>query len=435
MNLADCYEKSGQTASAWATWLEAAAVTKQAGQTEREQLARKRAEALKARLVHIEVSVPAPNRVPGLEVRKDDVVIRDATWGVAVPIDPGTHTISAKAPGFRSWNTTIIIVEGKKPANVVVPRLEADTRAGTGSATTKPSDRASEFPSAPPAAPGTPSPKPAGPSLGAEQPPTQAPAAPPPTNGPAAQQSDQSPAPGAHMTLSVPEVDQPKSEQSPTIRTASFVVHLGAQGGGSGTDKFNCSGDCTGINNSSTDFNVGGAAALSLGAMFKIGKLFRIGPELMHTFKMSTSGNTNPETVTYGSGDISVTNFDVVTELVPRVSQVIWLVPRIQLGVSAVDLSGALGNQENSFKAQCNAKGLSGCDSLSSPHFGGHVGLGFGAMFATGDRLRLRVDALVDVMAAETGNVSGINATSAGQVTETETIAVTRALLFAGLEI
>jgi hypothetical protein len=38
MNLADCYENAGLTASAWATWLEAASATKQAGQVEREWL-------------------------------------------------------------------------------------------------------------------------------------------------------------------------------------------------------------------------------------------------------------------------------------------------------------------------------------------------------------------------------------------------------------
>ena len=44
-NLADCYERLGQTASAWAGFLEAASTAKSMGQGEREKVARERAAA------------------------------------------------------------------------------------------------------------------------------------------------------------------------------------------------------------------------------------------------------------------------------------------------------------------------------------------------------------------------------------------------------
>src|SRR5262245_3168255 len=58
LNLADCREHQGRTATAWAIWLEAAAAARTAGQAERESLARQRAEALKTRLVTLTIEVP-----------------------------------------------------------------------------------------------------------------------------------------------------------------------------------------------------------------------------------------------------------------------------------------------------------------------------------------------------------------------------------------
>ena len=47
-NLADCYEKNGQYASAWARYLEGAVLAQRAGQPEREQYARDHAKAIPA---------------------------------------------------------------------------------------------------------------------------------------------------------------------------------------------------------------------------------------------------------------------------------------------------------------------------------------------------------------------------------------------------
>src|ERR1044071_7524440 len=50
LNLADCYEKNGQTASAWAEFLEASSAARVAGSRDREELARSRAAALEPKL-------------------------------------------------------------------------------------------------------------------------------------------------------------------------------------------------------------------------------------------------------------------------------------------------------------------------------------------------------------------------------------------------
>ena len=55
-HLSDCYEKLGQTASAWAGFLEAASSTKSMGQGDREKVARDRAAALAPRLSKLTIT-------------------------------------------------------------------------------------------------------------------------------------------------------------------------------------------------------------------------------------------------------------------------------------------------------------------------------------------------------------------------------------------
>src|SRR5690349_23522444 len=55
LNLADCYEKNQQTASAWAEFREAGAAARAAGSKEREDLARRRAAALEPKLSRLTI--------------------------------------------------------------------------------------------------------------------------------------------------------------------------------------------------------------------------------------------------------------------------------------------------------------------------------------------------------------------------------------------
>ena len=118
-NLADCNEHIGKITSAWAGFLEVAAGSKAANQLDREKVARKRAQALETRLPKLVVEVVgAP---AGLEVKRDGIVIGSAAWGSPIPVDPGTHKLSATAPGKGTWETTIATTEGKT-AHVTIPR-------------------------------------------------------------------------------------------------------------------------------------------------------------------------------------------------------------------------------------------------------------------------------------------------------------------------
>jgi hypothetical protein len=118
-NLADCNEHIGKVTTAWAGFLEVAGGSKATNQAEREKVARKRAQALEARLPKLIIEVPGAT--PGLEVKRDGVVVGTAAWGTAIPVDPGIHKITANAPGKQPWETTIPTTEGKL-ARVTVPR-------------------------------------------------------------------------------------------------------------------------------------------------------------------------------------------------------------------------------------------------------------------------------------------------------------------------
>lgn len=120
-NLADCYEKLGRTASAWSLFLEVAGETKTRGETEREVVARERAEALKPRLSRIVIQVEEPR--PEQRVLLDGIEVGEASWGLEVPIDPGQHRLLSEGEGFETFEATVDIPESPGLAPVVIPTL------------------------------------------------------------------------------------------------------------------------------------------------------------------------------------------------------------------------------------------------------------------------------------------------------------------------
>jgi hypothetical protein len=123
LNLGDCREQLGKLASAWAAFRKAEAMAKRAGGDDRRQAeASRRAAQLEPRLPSLEIEVP--HRVEGLVVRRDGELVDDAQWSTALPIDPGSYTIVAEAPGYQAWRTTVPVSLGAKRLVVVVPSLE-----------------------------------------------------------------------------------------------------------------------------------------------------------------------------------------------------------------------------------------------------------------------------------------------------------------------
>jgi hypothetical protein len=118
LNLADCWERLGRTASAWAMFVKAAASAKR---DDRAAEARRRAAILEAKLVHLTIEVSEDDH-EGLVITRNDQVVDRALWNQAVPVDPDEYTITARAEKREEWSTTIKVKTKDKV--VVVPALE-----------------------------------------------------------------------------------------------------------------------------------------------------------------------------------------------------------------------------------------------------------------------------------------------------------------------
>ena len=91
LNLARCYQKNGQTASAWSTYKEAAGAARSAGQTDREGVARRESAALEPTLPKLTVTVSPENAsLSNVEIRLDGAVLPKGLWGVPAPLDSGS---------------------------------------------------------------------------------------------------------------------------------------------------------------------------------------------------------------------------------------------------------------------------------------------------------------------------------------------------------
>jgi tetratricopeptide (TPR) repeat protein len=142
LNLADCYEKNGQTASAWAEFREAGAAARSVGSKEREELARGRAAALEPKLSRLTIVVVKPPA----QVTRDGTPVDSAALGAAMPVDPGKHVIEATAKGKQKWSKSIEVAANAARVSVEIPPLQ-DEAAATASpsvsvATTADSDAA-----------------------------------------------------------------------------------------------------------------------------------------------------------------------------------------------------------------------------------------------------------------------------------------------------
>src|SRR5690606_10204945 len=122
--LAECYEKTGRTASAWATFREAASAAEATGQDERAKVGEQRAQKLEPQLSRLTIAVADANRsIPGLAVRRQRLTIAPAVGDTPVPADPGEQVIVASAPGHESFEQTVTVRAGATSASVEVPPL------------------------------------------------------------------------------------------------------------------------------------------------------------------------------------------------------------------------------------------------------------------------------------------------------------------------
>jgi hypothetical protein len=120
LNLADCYEHTGQTASAWAAWKDVASRANAAGKGDVERRALARAAALEPALAKLTIAVDARSDVAGLDVKRDGVAVGHAEFGAAIPVDPGAHVVEATAPRKKAFTAKVDVAPKQTDARVTV---------------------------------------------------------------------------------------------------------------------------------------------------------------------------------------------------------------------------------------------------------------------------------------------------------------------------
>jgi len=144
LNLAACYEKLGKTASAWAEYKEAIPLARASGSKVRLDLATERATALESRLSMLTIrAMGGAEEATGLEIRRDGVPVQPAELGTPIPLDPGPHTVEARAPGKQKWSSTVQLADAAKldvsvPALTPIASNARPANAPTTAATSKP---------------------------------------------------------------------------------------------------------------------------------------------------------------------------------------------------------------------------------------------------------------------------------------------------------
>jgi hypothetical protein len=124
LNIGNCREKLGQTSSAWAAFIRAAAAAKHAGIRDIADEARQRTKLVEKKLIFLTISVPAENTFDELVIKRNQTSIDRALWNQAVPVDPDDYTIIAEAPDHTPWSVTVAVKTKNKV--IEVPKLERE---------------------------------------------------------------------------------------------------------------------------------------------------------------------------------------------------------------------------------------------------------------------------------------------------------------------
>lgn len=96
LNLAFCHEHEGKAASAWAEYNDAVALATQRDQKERAEFARQHADQVAKKLSYLRLDFPKGKETVA-EIVVDSVQLPREKWTVPLPVDPGKHSVVARA--------------------------------------------------------------------------------------------------------------------------------------------------------------------------------------------------------------------------------------------------------------------------------------------------------------------------------------------------
>ena len=122
VRLARCRKAQGKTATAWALFKTATKVAIVQGHSDLVAPLTQYANEIESDLSHLTIHIAEP--VPGLDIRRDEVVVGRAQFDESLPIDPGDHDITANAPGYEPTAIHVHVGEKADSQLVTVPSLQ-----------------------------------------------------------------------------------------------------------------------------------------------------------------------------------------------------------------------------------------------------------------------------------------------------------------------
>lgn len=123
LNLAVCRNKEGRYATALRVYQEALDAAVADKRTDREEIARRDIEEVRAKLSWLTVRAPDAAKTPGLAITLDGSPVDPPQWGKLLPIDPGDHVVIAAAPDHRPFRAAFAIGKERDRKEVLVPAL------------------------------------------------------------------------------------------------------------------------------------------------------------------------------------------------------------------------------------------------------------------------------------------------------------------------
>jgi hypothetical protein len=124
LDIGRCNEALGRFASAWLTYRDARTLARSLGKAEQMAVAAERATAALKKVSRLRVN-PPPTVIDGLGLSCNGDLLPTAAVGAALPVDPGTYTIAASAPGRVASSVTVEVGKDAEYVVVQVPALES----------------------------------------------------------------------------------------------------------------------------------------------------------------------------------------------------------------------------------------------------------------------------------------------------------------------
>jgi hypothetical protein len=118
LNLGDCQEHLGRTASALRAFSEARALASATGREDRAQVASARINRLAPSLRRL-VILPPPGAVTSLAIWLDDVALAPGSYNLPIPVDPGEHRIRA-----TSQEGGEVIIQAQAPESGAIAQVQ-----------------------------------------------------------------------------------------------------------------------------------------------------------------------------------------------------------------------------------------------------------------------------------------------------------------------